>query len=45
MKIFGYAVLLFSIAAAPVFAADISIPKNASSSGDLTESSHWEWSS
>ena len=29
MKIFGYAVLLFSIAAAPVFAADISIPKDA----------------
>jgi hypothetical protein len=44
MKIFGYAVLMFSIAAAPVFAAEISIPKNAKSSGDLSESSHWMWS-
>jgi hypothetical protein len=43
MRIFGYAVLMFSIAAAPVFAADISIPKGAASTGDLTESSHWEW--
>jgi hypothetical protein len=43
MKIVGYTILLFSIAAAPVFASDFSIPSNAKSSGDLVGSSHWTW--
>ncbi len=44
MKIFGYAVLMFSMVAAPAFAEDFAIPKDAQSSGDLTGSSHWTWS-
>ena len=41
MKIFGYAFLMFSITAAPAFAASgLSIPGDAESSGDLSESSH-----
>jgi hypothetical protein len=44
MKIFGYAVLMFSMTAAPAFAASLSIPADAKSSGDLSESSHWIWS-
>jgi hypothetical protein len=44
MKIFGYAILLFSIAAAPAFASNFAIPSNAKSSGDLVGSSHWTWS-
>jgi hypothetical protein len=44
MRIFGYAILMFSIFAAPAFAEDaFTIPSNAVSSGDLTSSSHWEW--
>jgi hypothetical protein len=45
MKIFGYAVVLCSIAAAPAFAASIpsfaTIPANAQSSGDLVSASNW----
>ena len=44
MKIFGYAFLMFSMAAAPAFAASgVEIPRGAQSSGDLSESSHWMW--
>jgi hypothetical protein len=43
MKIFGYAFLLFSIAAAPAFASDFSIPKDAHAYGDLVGESHWTW--
>jgi hypothetical protein len=47
MKITGYAVLMFSIAAAPAFAESVpsfaTIPPNAQSSGDLSASSHWTW--
>ena len=34
----------FSVTAAPAFAASLSIPGDAKSSGDLSESSHWMWS-
>jgi hypothetical protein len=44
MKILGYAFLMFSMTAAPAFAAGLSIPGDAKSSGDLSESSHWTWS-
>jgi len=44
MKILGYAFLMFSVTAAPAFAASLSIPGDAKSSGDLSESSHWMWS-
>jgi hypothetical protein len=47
MKFFGYAVVMFSIAAAPAFAAAIpsyaTIPANAQSSGDLVSSGSWTW--
>jgi hypothetical protein len=44
MKLFGYAMLMFSIFAAPAFAAsDFTIPSDAKSSGDLVGSSHWTW--
>jgi hypothetical protein len=45
MKMFGYAAVLCSIAAAPAFAASIPsfavIPSNAQSSGDLVSASNW----
>ncbi len=48
MKIFGYAVLMFSIAAAPAFAESIpsyaAIPSDAKTSADLVSSSKWIWS-
>jgi hypothetical protein len=43
MKIFGYASLALSMAAAPAF-AQFTIPSNAISSGDLSGSSQWFWS-
>jgi hypothetical protein len=43
MKIFGCAILLFSIAAAPAFAASDSIPSDALAYSDLVASSHWTW--
>jgi hypothetical protein len=43
MKIFGYASLALSMAAAPAF-AQFAIPSNAISSGDLSGSSRWFWS-
>ena len=47
MKIFGYAVVMFSIAAAPAFAAAIpsyaTIPSNAQSSANLVGASNWTW--
>ena len=48
MKIFGYAVVMFSIAAAPAFAASIpsyaAIPSDAKTSADLVSSGGWTWS-
>jgi hypothetical protein len=43
MKVFGYASLALSMAAAPAF-AQFTIPSYAISSGDLSGSSHWFWS-
>jgi hypothetical protein len=43
MKIFGYAALMFTIAAAPAFAASDSIPSDAQAYSDLVASSHWTW--
>ena len=43
MKMFGYVVLLLALAA-PAFAqSDSTIPSSATSSGDLSGSSHWTW--
>ena len=47
MKIFGYAVLLCSIAAAPAFAASTpsyaAIPANAQTTADLVSAGNWTY--